>query len=618
MAERYIFQKNKEKRQRAGRKQIEQARGQYPKMPEHFRQMVEQAAQEGLRQTRGAERGKRSVSGKKRSPGRIFLPVAATLAIGCGALAAGNLWLKPYMTERGFTEEDAEKVLVTEPQQQVTELEHIVYPTGQVKDREWNEPLLCVEEAYFDGNSLYFAARGSEESEAYDLFLRDHGSINGYDGRTDLGKAEEESSLYLGRIELFDKSAGEEILEGDTVEVEMTVQAYPRYEGRTFLTWKDEEAYEKVYGTGAFESDYFPGTTCYILSREDYSNGYTPQQIRLQVPVTGEAREIIRRYLEEDGLTWDSLFGNLVKPETEEKEEPAESASKKEGGQEALSGTVREIKIEENHVTGQLTGENGVLPLDAEITQMADTVYTGTLEAKPVDIEIMQSLYAAGEPEGWQENEDWGWQYQDRSVRVSSNIEHAHYENEEIEKGNISNPGVAVTGKEKEFCLQIMERLGKEALIEEISVSGETASYSAQEILEGLPVVSNAISEQWATSGYMVLEKGSLALLDVSSNYFVTAKEEAQLLDMEEILESTGRYAEAGELYLEDAVQPVTEINLEYNVEMTRNGLVFRPVWTFRYSVIWTDQDGNPIDESERFFCIDAVTGALVRDTYGQ
>ena len=60
MAERYIFQKNKEKRQRAGRKQIEQARGQYPKMPEHFRQMVEQAAQEGLRQTRGAERGKRS------------------------------------------------------------------------------------------------------------------------------------------------------------------------------------------------------------------------------------------------------------------------------------------------------------------------------------------------------------------------------------------------------------------------------------------------------------------------------------------------------------------------------------------------------------------------------
>ena len=114
MAERYIFQKNKEKRQRAGRKQIEQARGQYPKTPEHFRQMVEQAAQEGLRQTRGAERGKRSVSGKKRSPGRIFLPVAATLAIGCGALAAGNLWLKPYMTERGFTEEDAEKVLVTE------------------------------------------------------------------------------------------------------------------------------------------------------------------------------------------------------------------------------------------------------------------------------------------------------------------------------------------------------------------------------------------------------------------------------------------------------------------------------------------------------------------------
>lgn len=617
MADQYQFHRGKKQTEekRASREEIQRARSACPGTPDHFRQMVERAVSEQCRGARFQSESEKHPKRRKRGWRRVLLPVAATLALGCGALAAGNLWLKPYMVERGFSEEDARTVLVTEPQQEMTELENVVYPTGPVKEMDWQEPLLEVTEAYFDGSSLYFIARGSQESEAYDLYLRDHGSINGYDGITDLRKLEEDS-LYLGIIELFDKNVGSDILESDTVQVEMTAIAYPKYEGRIFHAWKDLEAYEKVYGTGAFESDYFPGTTCYVMSKEDALSGYTPQRITVQVPVTQEARDVMEQYISTDSLSQEFMIG--VPAETETGEETESQTAKEEETEKISSpGAYQEVKVEGSHVTGDLVCESGSLPMDAEITQMTREVYTGTLEAKPIDMEALKSLYTAGTSDGWEQSEPFGWQYQDQHIFADSGIESARYSNHEISNGQDEGLECAEEGEELEFCRQILERLGKEvaAGTEDFTTYDNNLDYVAQTILEGLPVARTEDNWQWYTSNHITLENGSLSSLTISSNYTVKEKEKVVLLDMEEILNLVSQYVEEGEIDVFDGILPVTEISLEYYVEMTRNGLAFRPVWNFQYS--WTTESEGVAHTWDGCFYIDAVTGALVRDTFG-
>ena len=99
----------------------------------------------------------------------MLFPLAATLVLGGAVLAAGGTWLYRQMTEQGFTPEEAEMLLVTEPQQQATELTVTELPEGTVKEKNWEEPILTITEAYFDGSSLHFLAQASEEAKNYTL-----------------------------------------------------------------------------------------------------------------------------------------------------------------------------------------------------------------------------------------------------------------------------------------------------------------------------------------------------------------------------------------------------------------------------------------------------------------
>lgn len=637
MADQYTFHEEKRSggRHKASPRQVEQARNHYPKTPEHFRQTVERAVaaqavvEERLEGKAAAAKGSASQAAKgrgsrKRRWGRILLPAAATLALGCGALAAGNLWLKPYLMERGFSEEEAGKVIVTEPGQQTGQAEDNDL-NRSAKKMDWEEPLLDVREAYFDGSTLYFMAEGSPQSQNYDLYLRDHGSINGHDGMASLQKLED-GAMYMGRIDLTDPDAGKEILEADTAQVEMTAAAYQKYEGRVFCIWKDEEAYQEIYGTGAFTSEYFPGTACYALPAEDVINGYTPQRITVQVSMTDEAKEIIQRYLAEGTLTWDTP-GNVSSG--------AEEAGSEKGGetQESRTGHGEErelaaedageslnqtVKIEGTHVSGALQMENDSLAVDGEITQMEQKVYTGTLRAEAIEMEKLKSLQGADSQDQWQETIDGGWRFGDWPIFVSSDIEAAHYQNDALDRDGGECGERAPEGGELEFCRQLLAGLGKETLVKKRNwgVQDETVSeYEARTILEGLPVVPVSTSNQWSTANTIMLENGCLSGLYLSSNLTVTEKEEARLLDLEEILARAGEYAASGEISVPENAGPVTEISLEYYVEMTREGLAFRPAWTFWYAVeMETDGNRSTLDQ---YFCMDAATGALIRDAFG-
>ena len=61
--------------------------------------------------------------------------------------------------------------------------------------------------------------------------------------------------------------------------------------------------------------------------------------------------------------------------------------------------------------------------------------------------------------------------------------------------------------------------------------------------------------------------------------------------------------------------QPVDEISLEYYVDLTKQGLIFRPIWNFKVPAIWDGMEGS--EAAKNYFYIDALTGALIRDCYG-
>ena len=617
MTDKYHFHEaeSETEQQQASCEQIENAREVYPKTPEHFKKKVEQAVE---MHTSAAGNGKDKGQKHKKIWKRIWLPIAATLALGCGAVAAGNLWLKPYLTERGFSEQDAGQLIVTEPEQKTTELENITYSSGEmspVKKKDWEGPLLKVTEACFDGNSLYFIGEGSSEADNFDLHLRDHASLNGYDGVASLQKLKE-GSLYLGRIELADKNAGADILNAGTVEVEMTAIAYPKYEGRIFYAWKDVEAYKKIYGIGAFQSEYTGDAVCYALPMEGVITGYTPYTINVQISMTKDTRQMIEKYIAEGKLTWEnqlpdtaadaeirSTDGNFMNDGT--------TAAMEDNAENTYQGA----QINGTHVSCELSGLESSLRIDAEITQMSQEVYTGTLKAEPIDIEQVQALYTAGTSDQWvdlSENGCDNWKYEGHNIFASSDCEITHYQNDEITQNSPLEKVEA--GQEIEFCQQILRQLGMEGIVEEQADSYDehVKYYRAQRILEGLPVAWNS---QWHCSNSVCLESGSLAYATTSSQLIVLEKEKADLMDMEELLEKAAEYIAAGKISLNEAAQPVKEISLEYYVDLTKQGLVFRPIWNFQYSSVIGE--GEEAHASDMFFYMDGITGALIRDTFG-
>lgn len=612
---------------------VERARARYPHTPEHFRTMVEQAVavqMEEEKRQKSVERRQKNIEqrrenverrqekeqqeygvrvepqeskannrkgnirtgnirtvaskNRKKSWHKMLLPLAASLVLGGAALAAGGYFLYQRMMEKGYTQKEAELLLVTEPEQQVTELTGIVYPDGPTKEKEWKKPLLTIREAYFDGNTLYFLAEGSEESANYELYLRDHGSVSGQDGITSLEKLEADR-LYLGEITLMDSDAAEKIIEDDSAEVVMTAIAYPKYDGNILYTWKDAEAYDEIFGIGAFE--YKEYGLCYVLPQEDVTIGYTPHQITMQVPLTEEAKAVIEQYRTEAQGTLSVSGGNGQEESTsEEGMHGAVNTSEYENNKAAQAAS---ISVEESHITATLPGTERNLYIDAEVVQGAAEVYTGILEMEKVDPEALMDLYQSESKDQWIRRGD-----ADSSAIYQKKCE---------------------PGKEAEFCELVLEHLGIPASAAGYDDSLNTETYQtilAKPLLEGLTV---AWKSQCVSICNLVLEDGILTSITAPQKMKVTEKNTADLADMQMILEKLAEYVAAGEITMIEGDQPVYEIQLEYYVDLTRNGIVFRPIWNFKAKALW---DGTEKSISaENYFYIDAITGALIRDCYG-
>lgn len=651
----------------------------YPKTPDSFRQTVQMAVKAGLEQEErnrgesGADKAwenrnhsaaapearRENAEWPKKAANRagsrhwykIWLPAAAIMAAGCIAVAAGSGWLKEHLLSRGFTESEAEALLETEPRQQVSELTDIVYPSGKPKEMEWSGPLLTVREAYFDGSSLYFIAEASEEADSYDLRLRDHASVNGLDGMTSLAKLDGEEG-YFGQIEITEQEKAAEILNEDAVEVEMTVVAYPIYEGRIVYTWKDEEEYEELFGTGAFQ--YEEGGlsyTCYAMSLEDAIAGYTPHELKLEVPLTEEAKRVIEQYREEGVLTEsldaaqgdaeagsaaeDGADGDVLSETSAEAGSAAAagagedtqagtsgeagSAAEEETGA-SVTGVLAEPVIDGNHITWEIPGDGGSLSIDAQLVQASETVYTGTLRAEGFSEEVLKSLYEEGDPAQWVESDSeepgLNLRYGDQNIFISGSSESTHYQNDENGEDVQDQAAALDDAAALTLCEQVLDKLGLEGSVEADARFTDFTDecYRAELLLEGLPLARNS---QWNTDCSMMVESG--ALTDVSAPGKLTAKEKeaVTLPGIEKALERVEKYVQDGGLdFAGWEVQPVTEIELEYYVDLTRQGLIFRPIWNFKLTCVAESEDGSTWNVYGHIY-IDALTGALIRDTMG-
>ena len=188
-------------------------------------------------------------------------------------------------------------MVVTEPESTAENVENITsYPiTPETVD--WNQSMLTVKEAYFDGGGLSFVGEPSNEAKNYMVTCRDHATVNGKDALASLNKIEGED-LYYGHITLYDDALIEKILNEDSqVEVSMTIQAYPDYNGRIYYTWKDDEAFRKIFKTGSFTDS--EGMLAYALPAEDAYRGYTPQTLTVTLPLNDEVWDIIEKYRKE-------------------------------------------------------------------------------------------------------------------------------------------------------------------------------------------------------------------------------------------------------------------------------------------------------------------------------
>lgn len=629
----------------------------YPKTPEHFRQTVAQAVEMQMRQAQKSEAGgaaadnqfvcfEKAGQGKTENNGnrlqkqerkfgrassktrrksirfRYLLPAAALLAIGGAVVAANNNELMKYLTDwKHLTESEAEAVIQTDVKQETTELVGAEYAGQQTIDQEWSKPLLTVKEAYFDGTDLRFIAEVSDEGKKYELSMKDHVYINGEDAAlsTPLYEVEGEPGTYFGGAEVRDMSYLAGQLENDSVEVKMTILAFPTYEGHPFYTWKDVEAYRQIYQTGEFTDE--DGMQYYVIPWKDEITSYTPQVLTVELALPEGVTEL-SGYQEACVV---SQSGEWIEETEEEQQSVSMAESQSFEDQEALpdSGIAGNAESEpgnhtdnaesiagnSSHVLCDLEGAEGILSIDAEVIQEMDQVYTGKLRRIDFPVDKMAALYQEGTTDEWvQGSEEYGnvyWQYQDKQIFASGGYDASYTNYEDLGEETLSGTG------------GILSKLGidgKLELKEEKEEQGKTCkTYRIRWLLNGIPA---AMESQIFCSGLMVTQDDMLTDFQWSGSFEITEKEEVSLLPMDQVLEKLAGYLEEGMLDLPDSGQPVTEIALEYYVDMTSEGIVFRPVWNFQVPYLVSEE--HHIFMNNDMYCyMDAVTGALIRDAYG-
>ena len=566
-----------------------------------------------------SDKGRSKNSGNKKKIIRILLPVAAILGVSTGVLATKLGWLHKELEQQGVTEQEAVQMVVTEPD---SNAENVTSYHITPKEKDWNQSMLSVTEAYFDGSGLSFLGEPSREAKNYTISCRDHATVNGEDALAALNKIDGED-LYYGHITLYDDALTEKILKEDSqVELSMTIQAYPDYNGKIYYTWKDDEAYRKIFKTGSFTDS--EGMLAYALPAEDAYRGYTPQTLTVTLPLNDEVRDIIEKYRKEGKLQAedtgvepisDSLDENTQ--ETTDSEDPSDAAE----ANEKYDPETAVLQVKESHVTASLPGKSGTLTIEADITGSTTDVSKGILEKCNVSEEEICARF--GGEDGWEKSktDEMVWENKEKGLQIF--ISDGRIQCDGLSEKNLGDLGNNTEEEELNIINQLLSRANLTGTSVKKSISNMTEGYDYYDteiLLNGIPAGGLSQHGYLGKAGFGP-EPGD-CYFNIPSPLQVKEEEAVTLLSMEEIMKSVGQYVKEGKIGLfteqdtaeeaESTTIPVTKICLEYYIDETAEGITYRPVWSFRCPYQWKDSP----DEQELFY-IDGETGALIRDAFG-
>ena len=569
-----------------------------------------------------SDKGRSKNSGNKKKIIRILLPVAAILGVSTGVLATKLGWLHKELEQQGVTEQEAVQMVVTEPDSNAENVEDVTSYHITPKEKDWNQSMLSVTEAYFDGSGLSFLGEPSREAKNYTISCRDHATVNGEDALAALNKIDGEA-LYYGHITLYDDALTEKILKEDSqVELSMTIQAYPDYNGKIYYTWKDDEAYRKIFKTGSFTDS--EGMLAYALPAEDAYRGYTPQTLTVTLPLNDEVRDIIEKYRKEGKLQAedtgvepisDSLDENTQ--ETTDSEDPSDAAE----ANEKYDPETAVLQVKESHVTASLPGKSGTLTIEADITGSTTDVSKGILEKYSVSEEEICSWFGGGD--GWEKSktDKMVWENKEKGLQIF--ISDGRIQCDGLSEKNLGDLGNNTEEEELNIINQLLSRANLTGTSVKKSISNMTEGYDYYDteiLLNGIPAGGLSQHGYLGKAGFGP-EPGD-CYFNIPSPLQVKEEEAVTLLSMEEIMKSVEQYVKEGKIGLfteqdtaeeaESTTIPVTKICLEYYIDETAEGITYRPVWSFRCPYQWKDSP----DEQELFY-IDGETGALIRDAFG-
>ena len=569
-----------------------------------------------------SDKGRSKNSGNKKKIIRILLPVAAILGVSTGVLATKLGWLHKELEQQGVTEQEAVQMVVTEPDSNAENVEDVTSYHITPKEKDWNQSMLSVTEAYFDGSGLSFLGEPSREAKNYTISCRDHATVNGEDALAALNKIDGED-LYYGHITLYDDALTEKILKEDSqVELSMTIQAYPDYNGKIYYTWKDDEAYRKIFKTGSFTDS--EGMLAYALPAEDAYRGYTPQTLTVTLPLNDEVRDIIEKYRKEGKLQAedtgvepisDSLDENTQ--ETTDSEDPSDAAE----ANEKYDPETAVLQVKESHVTASLPGKSGTLTIEADITGSTTDVSKGILEKCNVSEEEIRAWF--GGEDGWEKSktDEMVWENKEKGLQIF--ISDGRIQCDGLSEKNLGDLGNNTEEEELNIINQLLSRANLTGTSVKKSISNMTEGYDYYDteiLLNGIPAGGLSQHGYLGKAGFGP-EPGD-CYFNIPSPLQVKEEEAVTLLSMEEIMKSVEQYVKEGKIGLfteqdtaeeaESTTIPVTKICLEYYIDETAEGITYRSVWSFRCPYQWKDSP----DEQELFY-IDGETGALIRDAFG-
>ena len=567
------------------------------------------------------ERRKKS-SGNKKKIIRILLPVAAVLGISTGVLATKLGWLHKELEQQGVTGQETAQMIVTEPDSNAENVEDMTSYHITPEEMDWRQSMLSITEAYFDGSSLSFLGEPSNEARNYMISCRDHATVNGEDALASLNKIDGEN-LYYGHITLYDDALTEKILKEDSkVELSMTIQAYPDYNGKIYYTWKDYKVYEKIFKTGSFTDS--EGMLSYALPAEDVYRGYTPQTLTLTLPLNNEVRDIIEKYRKEGKLlaedTGVELTSDSLNESTQETTSSESSLDSTEVNEKYDSETTV-LQVKESHVTASLPGKSGTLTIEADIIGSTSDVSKGILEKCNVSEEEIRSWF--GGKDGWEKSVTDEMVWENKEKRLQLFVSDGMIQCDGLSEKDLGSLGKSTEDEELNIINQQLSRANLTGtsvrkLISDMEVGYDY--YDTEILLNG--VLVGGLSQHYYRGNTGFGPELEDCYFNMPIPLQVKEEESVTMLPMEEILKSVEQYVKEGKIGLfteqdtaeetESTTIPVTKICLEYYIDETADGITYRPVWSFRCPYQWKDSP----DEQELFY-IDGETGALIRDAFG-